>query len=128
MEMYVLPMLTESEMTENIHFSLPCTIYSIFVLIDLNASETGDLGESITKVGLELMSFGLMNGICPMIGSLVIFSMSFFSRILVLSISLRKINRAGIAQPRNSKKYCLKTKIMPFNKNVQKNNTRNSAN
>lgn len=76
--MYVLPIPIESEMTENIHFSLPCTIYSILVLIDLNASDTGDLGESITNVGLELTSLGLTKGICPMIGNLVIFSMSFF--------------------------------------------------
>ena len=51
--MYVLPIPCESEITENIQFSLPFTIYSILVLIDLNASDTGDLGESMTNVELE---------------------------------------------------------------------------
>ena len=60
MEMYVLPIPGESDMTENMHFSLPCTIYSMLVLIDLNASDTGDFGESITNVELELASLGLV--------------------------------------------------------------------
>ena len=38
-------------------------MYSIFVLIDLKASDIGDFGESITKVGLELASLGLVYGI-----------------------------------------------------------------
>ena len=46
-------------MTENMHLSFPCTIYSMFVLIDLNDSDTGDFGESMTKV-LELESLGFV--------------------------------------------------------------------
>ena len=97
MEIYVLPTDAISPVTRNTYFSLPCKIKSRFVLIERNDSAAGDLGDAITIVfKLELVS---MKGICPIIGNLVVFSISLRSKILVLKKSLNRIYATGIRSP-----------------------------
>ena len=76
----VFPTDCISPVTKMTLFGLFCVMKSIFVRMERNASEVGDLGLAMTTQG----SLEFTKLICPMIGKLVIFSMSLRVMILVL--------------------------------------------